>query len=295
MANSTWTAADLPDMSGRTVVVTGASSGIGTVTARDLAQVGARVVLAVRDVAKGERVADTITGKTEVRQLDLSDLASVRTFADEWSGDLDVLVNNAGIMAVPRGRTADGFELQIGTNHLGHFALTNLLLPHVTDRVVTVASAAHRFGRISLADLNWEKRRYQAWLAYGQSKLANLLFTVELQRRLTASGSAVRALAAHPGVATTQLGSHLRGPQALVMKQLGRFVFQDADHGALPTLYAATADLPGDTYLGPAGRGGGTPRVEKRSALNSDRTIARQLWDLSARLTGTDLPVSADS
>src|SRR3954447_13559167 len=172
MASSGWTADDLPNLDGRTFVVTGANSGIGLAAARALAKAGARVVLAVRDPEKGERAAATVGGNAEVRPLDLADLSSVRAFADAWDGDIDVLVNNAGVMATPERRTADGFELQIGTNHLGHFALTNLLLPRVRDRVVTVASTAHRTGTIDLDDLNWERREYQAWRAYGQSKLA---------------------------------------------------------------------------------------------------------------------------
>src|SRR3954466_13690951 len=208
MSTSKWTAADLPRLDGRTVVVTGANSGIGLVAARELARAGARVVLAVRDTAKGERAAATIAGEREVRRLDLADLASVRHLADAWDGPIDVLVNNAGVMAVPLSRTADGFEMQIGTNHLGHFALTGLLLPHVNHRVVTLASAAHRTGRIDLDDLNWERRRYDRWRAYGQSKLANLLFTHELQRRLFEAGSRVLAVAAHPGWAATNLQSH---------------------------------------------------------------------------------------
>src|SRR6478735_4667902 len=196
MTSTGWTAADLPSQKGRVFIVTGANSGIGLPTARALAEAGAHVVLAVRDVAKGETVAASIAGDTEVRRLDLADLASIRAFADAWQGDVDVLINNAGVMATPEKRTVDGFELQIGTNHLGHFALTNLLLPHITDRVVTVASGAHRAGSISLDDLNWQSRRYQRWPAYQQSKLANLLFTLELQRLLTTTDSPVRALAA---------------------------------------------------------------------------------------------------
>ena len=203
-----WTAADLPDLNGSTVVVTGANSGLGLVTARELARAGAHVVMAVRDEARGRAAAASIVGSYEVRRLDLADLSSVRTFAAEWTGDLDILINNAGVMAVPSARTVDKFEMQFGTNHLGHFALTNLLLPSITDRVVTVSSMAHRMGRIVLDDLNWERRRYQSWAAYGQSKLANLLFTLELERRLTAAGSAVRAVAAHPGYAATNLQSH---------------------------------------------------------------------------------------
>src|SRR3954452_22369647 len=205
MTQNKWTATDVPREDGRTFVITGANSGIGLVAARELGRAGARVVLAVRDEGKGSAAAATLPGQTEVRRLDLADLASVRAFAEAWDGEIDVLVNNAGVMAVPERRTKDGFELQIGTNHLGHFALTNLLLSHVTDRVVTVSSGAHRAGKIDLEDLNWQRRRYRRWSAYGQSKLANLLFTAELQRRLAVAGSDVRAVAAHPGYAATNL------------------------------------------------------------------------------------------
>ena len=296
MPSSRWTAADLPDLHGRTAIVTGASSGLGTITARELARAGAHVVLAVRDVAKGEGVAATIAGDTEVRPLDLASLASVRAFADAWDGDVDLLINNAGIMAVPQARTADGFESQIGTNHLGHFALTNLLLPLVTDRVVNVASGAHRFGRIDLADLNWETRRYDAWRAYGQSKLANLLFTSELQRRLTQAGSGVRALAAHPGYSATHLqgntGSRL---QTALMAVGNRLMAQSDADGALPTLYAATQDLPGGSYVGPDGIGEfrGHPALVGRSKAAQDAATARGLWDLSEQLTGVSWPTRA--
>ena len=209
---SDWTAADLPSFAGRTVIVTGANSGLGEVTARELARVGAKVILAVRNTAKGDAAAAGMPGDVEVRKLDLQDLASVRAFADGVDA-VDVLVNNAGIMAVPYAQTVDGFESQIGTNHLGHFALTNLLLPKVTDRVVTVSSMMHLIGYISLKDLNWKSRPYLAWPAYGQSKLANLLFTSELQRRLDAAGSAVRALAAHPGYSATNLQGIRRHPR----------------------------------------------------------------------------------
>ncbi len=201
---SEWTAADLPSFAGRTVIITGANSGLGEVTARELSRVGAKVIMAVRNTAKGDEAAARMPNEVEVRKLDLQDLASVRAFADRVAA-VDVLVNNAGIMAVPYAQTVDGFESQIGTNHLGHFALTNLLLPRITDRVVTVASMMHLFGRINLKDLNWKARPYLAWPAYGQSKLANLLFTKELQRRLDAAGSKVRALAAHPGYSATNL------------------------------------------------------------------------------------------
>ena len=281
-----WTAADLPGQSGRTIIVTGATSGLGLVTARELARVGARVVLAVRDPGKGERVAAAMPGHTEVRRLDLADLASVRAFAAGWAEPLDVLINNAGIMRVPQGRTRDGFELQIGTNHLGPFALTNLLLPHITSRVVTVSSQLHRRGRLDLDDLNWEHRPYHSLQAYCDSKLANLLFTLELQRRLTAAGSSVLAVAAHPGIATTNLTSHLHG----IGSTLGRAVkhlFNDAEHGALPTLYAATQDVPGAGYIGPDGPGHlrGYPAIGTPSKRARDPELARRLWDVSARLT----------
>jgi NAD(P)-dependent dehydrogenase (short-subunit alcohol dehydrogenase family) len=296
MPSSQWTAADLPDLSGRTVVVTGASSGLGVVTARELARAGARVVLAVRDTAKGERVAATIAGDREVRRLDLADLASVRAFAEGWTGDLDLLVNNAGIMAVPQGKTVDGFESQIGTNHLGHFALTNLLLPHVTGRVVTVSSGAHRIGKLHLDDLNWEHRRYDRWRVYGQSKLANLLFTLELQRRLDAAGSAVRAVAAHPGYAATDLQSHSGSAiNDLVMSVGNRLLAQSATMGALPTLYAATQDVPGGGFVGPDGLAEqrGHPKLVGRTKAAQDADGARRLWDLSEELTGVRWPLPA--
>jgi NAD(P)-dependent dehydrogenase (short-subunit alcohol dehydrogenase family) len=284
----------MASQAGRTVVVTGASSGIGLVTARELAQAGARVVLAVRDTAKGEAAAATMAGEVEVRRLDLADLASVRAFADGWTGALDVLVNNAGVMALPERRTADGFEMQVGTNHLGHFALTNLLLPHVTDRVVTVASMAHRAGRIRLDDLNFERGGYRPWVAYGQSKLANLLFTMELQRKLEDAGSPVRSVAAHPGYASTDL--HLASERRLVglFMRIGDQLFaQPGEQGALPTLFAATEDLPGNSYVGPDGlremRGG--PTLVGRAPTASDPVMAECLWDLSEELTGVRFPL----
>jgi NAD(P)-dependent dehydrogenase (short-subunit alcohol dehydrogenase family) len=291
-----WTTADLPAQAGRTVVVTGANSGLGLATARELARAGARVVLAVRDVARGEQAAATIEGTTEVRALDLADLDSVRAFAAGWTGNLDVLVNNAGIMMVPAGVTADGFELQFGTNHLGHFALTNLLLPHVTDRVVTVSSGMHRQGSIDLADLNWERRPYNATKAYGQSKLANLLFTLELQRRLVEAGSRVRALAAHPGYAATNLQGR-SGNSVLdgALKLANVLVAQSDSQGALPTLAAATRDLPGGSYVGPDGfqEMRGYPTLVGRTPEASDPELAKRVWKASAELTGADFPVAA--
>ena len=290
---SRWSTGDLPDQSGRTVIVTGANSGIGLTAARALACRGARVVLAVRDEEKGRRAAGTIQGPTEVRRLDLADLASVRAFASGWTGDVDVLINNAGIMAVPEARTKDGFEAQIGTNHLGHFALTGLLLEQVTDRVVTLASRAHRIGRIRLSDLNWETGGYSRWPAYGQSKLANLLFTLELQRRLGAAGSALRALAAHPGYTSTNLQSHTGSAIQNALMAIGnRVIGQSDEQGALPTLFAATQDLPGASYVGPDGRGEirGHPTLVGRSAAASDSETAARLWELSERLTGVSYP-----
>ncbi|CCH89376.1 Short-chain dehydrogenase/reductase SDR [Modestobacter italicus] len=291
---TSWTTADIPPQTGRTVVVTGGNSGLGLATARALAAAGARVVLAVRDPTRGEQAAAGLPGQVEVRRLDLADLASVRAFAQAWTGDLDVLVANAGIMAVPEARTADGFELQFGTNHLGHFALTNLLLPHVTDRVVTVSSGLHASGRIVLDDLNWERRTYSATGAYAQSKLANLLSTLELQRRLTAAGSPVRAMAAHPGWAATNLqsGSGSRLKDA-AMALGNRVAAVSSEQGALPTLFAAVADVPGGSYAGPSGPlMRGTPTLAGRSPAASDPALARQLWTASAALTGVDLPAS---
>ena len=288
-----WTAADLPAMEGRTVIVTGANSGIGLAAAKAFAGAGARVVLAVRDLAKGEKAAESVPGDREVRRLDLADLSSVRAFAGAWEGDVDVLVNNAGVMAVPEGRTVDGLETQFGTNHLGHFALTGLLLPHVRDRVVTISSQAHRQGRIDLDDLNWERKRYQRWAAYGQSKLANLLFTLELQRRLDEQGSAVRAVAAHPGWSATNLQSHTGNPLQSAFMRLGNLVLAQSDErGALPTLYAAVEDLPGASYVGPNGFGEsrGYPKLVSRTAAAMDADMARRLWERSEELTGISYP-----
>jgi NAD(P)-dependent dehydrogenase (short-subunit alcohol dehydrogenase family) len=290
----TWTAADLPDQTGRTYVITGGNSGIGFEAARMLARVGANVILAVRDQAKGERATAEIPG-ARVRMLDLASLDSVRAFAADTTDAFDVLVNNAGVMALPLSRTAEGFEMHIGVNHLGPFALTNLLLPMITDRVVTVSSGAHRMGRIDLTDLNWERRPYRRWNAYGQSKLANLLFTLELDRRLRAAGSAVQALAAHPGYSATNLQSHYGHPVADRLLALGNRLFaQTSEMGALPTVYAATQDLPGASYVGPSGRGEkrGYPALVGRSAGASDLALAERLWEESEKLTVVSFPDS---
>jgi NAD(P)-dependent dehydrogenase (short-subunit alcohol dehydrogenase family) len=285
----------VPELGGRVAIVTGASSGIGRATAAALATAGARVVLAVRNLDAGRAVAEALRGDVEVRQLDLAGLASVRAFADAWQGRIDLLINNAGVMAPPLGRTADGFELQFGTNHLGHFALTNLLLEHVSGRVVTVSSTVHRIGRIDFADLNSERKPYNAWRAYAQSKLANLLFTAELQRRLTAAGSTVLSGAAHPGYAATNLQFHSGSRLTDRLNAIGNRLFaQSAEDGALPTLYAALADVPGNAYAGPGGflEQRGAPKLVGRSAAAKDAAAARRLWEVSEALTGTRFPLS---
>lgn len=286
----------MPDLTGKTIVITGANSGIGLEAARGFAARNAHVVLAVRNESAGRSAAAAIGGSTEVRRLDLADLSSVRDFATDWSGGIHVLVNNAGVMVPPLGRTQDGFELQFGINHLGHFALTNLLLPQVTGRVVTVASGAHRQGSIDFDDLNWNTRRYRGGqAAYAQSKLANLLFTLELRRRLEESGSAVSAVAAHPGMASTNLGSHVDGMMKAVAGIAVRFFSQSATAGAAPTLFAATEPIPSGSYAGPGHRGGltGPPTLVGRTSTASDPVIAARLWEASERLTGIRYPLSA--
>ena len=287
---------DLPNLTGRTAVVTGASSGIGQSVAHALAGAGARVVLAVRNPAKGQAVAAAIAGRTEVRPLDLSQLDSVRAFAAAWDGPIDLLVNDAGVSPPTLIRTADGFESKLGVNHLGHFALTNLLLEQVTGRVVTVASQAERMARLDFDDLNWERRPYQPSRAYNDSKLANLLFSAELQRRLTAAGSPVKAMAAHPGLVNTPIYQH-DGPRRLAdaaWALLLRLVAQDANHGALPVLFAAVADVPGDSFAGPRhlAHMRGAPQLIGRSAAAEDPNLARRLWTVSEQLTGVRSPLA---
>jgi NAD(P)-dependent dehydrogenase (short-subunit alcohol dehydrogenase family) len=283
-------------MTGQTVIVTGANSGIGRAAAQAFAGAGARVVLAVRAIDRGQAAAGAMAGETEVRQLDLASLASVHEFATAWEGDIDVLINNAGVMVPPLTRTADGFELQFGSNHLGHFALTNLLLEHVTGRVVTVSSTGHRMGSIDFDDLNWEHKPYRAWRAYGQSKLANLLFTAELQRRLTDAGSDVLATAAHPGYAATNLQFHSGNRMFDLLGAAGnRLLAQDEKGGALPTLYAAIADIPGNSFAGPGGfmEQRGAPKLVGRSSAAKDMEVAQRLWDVSGVLTGIRFPLGA--
>jgi NAD(P)-dependent dehydrogenase (short-subunit alcohol dehydrogenase family) len=283
-----WTEADIPDQAGRTFVVTGANSGIGLAIAKALGAAGARVICACRDTTKGKAALAGLPGAFEVRPLDLADQSAVAAFAVELTDRVDVLINNAGVMAVPERRTADGFELQFGTNHLGHFALTGRLLPRLTDRVVSVSSLMHRYGRIRLEDLNW-RRGYRRWPAYCQSKLANLMFAYDLQHRLIAAGSTVRSLAAHPGYASTNLQSHTESPQGAVMVVGNRLFGQSAATGALPALYAATVpDLPGGGYFGPGGPGElrGHPRQVGSSRASHDRRVQRELWAASEALTG---------
>ncbi|MBT3159278.1 SDR family oxidoreductase [Streptomyces sp. CHA1] len=297
----------LPGLSGITAVVTGANSGLGAATTLALAKGGARVVMACRDLAKAERTAAAVRrvvpeAKVPLVGLDLADLSSVAEAAEEIGktsgGRIDLLVNNAGVMALPERRTVDGFEMQFGTNHLGHFALTAHLLPYLgTDgpaRVVTVSSLAHRMGRIDFDNLNAE-RGYGSWPAYGRSKLANLLFTAELARRARAAGLDLTAVSAHPGLAATELGQ--AGPKmagrswAARMERATRLFTQPASVGALPVLLAATDPAArGGAYYGPAGplecRGGAGPA--RLSARAKDPVTARRLWDVSAALTGVD-------
>jgi NAD(P)-dependent dehydrogenase (short-subunit alcohol dehydrogenase family) len=302
MSETKWSARDIPDQAGRVAVVTGANSGLGYATALELARAGATVLLACRDTAKGERAQAAIrqaapAADTQLAELDLADLGSVRAFAANVVAQqphLDVLINNAGVMAPPRRLTTDGFESQIGTNHLGHFALTGLLLGPLLaaaePRVVTLSSGVHRIGRINFDDLQSE-RRYINWMAYGQSKLANLLFCFELQRRATEAGTGLVSVAAHPGYAATNL--QFAGPshsyEKAIMAVGNKLIAQSAEMGALPTLYAATApDLPGGSFVGPDGfmEQRGHPKVVTAAGRAYDQAAWRRLWEISEELTG---------
>jgi NAD(P)-dependent dehydrogenase (short-subunit alcohol dehydrogenase family) len=301
-----WTAADVPDQAGRTAVITGANSGIGFETARVLAEHGAAVVLACRDAGRAQDAAGRICvavphATVTIVRLDLASLASIREAAEKIRGrhdTLDLLINNAGLMIPPPGVTADGFEPQIGTNHLGHFALTGLLLDRLLlvegSRVVTVSSNAHRSGRINFDDLQPERGHRRMASYYSQSKLANLLFTYELQRRLTAADARTAALAAHPGTSRTELTRNMPAVFDLANRTLGWTFTQSAQMGALPTLRAATDPAArGGEYYGPRGRFEfrGYPRRVQSNARSHDEDVQRRLWQESERLTNVTYPV----
>ena len=302
MAAAKWTASNIPPQRGKTALITGANSGIGYQTAVELARAGMHVMLGCRSSEKGHQAAETlqraVPGATaEVTVLDMASLDSIRSVADAWrERPLDVLVNNAGVMALPsRELTADGFERQFGTNHLGHFALTGLLLPALlrapAARVVTVASLAHRNGEIDFDNLQSE-RQYKPMATYNNSKLANLLFAFELERRARAAQVALRSVAAHPGVARTRIfenGPGTQGLRVMIFKAVSPFLLQSDAMGALPTLYAATAaEAQGGQYIGPDGflEVKGFPKVVKPRPQALDEATARKLWSRSEELTG---------
>ena len=298
-----WTYKDIPDQEGRVVIVTGGNSGIGYEAALALAGKNAQVILAVRNVNKGEEAVKAICQKypdaeVKVMALDLSDLKSVRAFAQIFLAQydrLDILINNAGVMALPQRKTVDGFEMQFGTNHLGHFALTGMLLPALKKttgaRIVTVSSDLHTFGEIHFDDLQWEKK-YDRRGAYAQSKLANLLFAYELQRRLTAAEINIISVGCHPGYAATNLqtaGPQMEGSafKIWMMKAMNALLAQGQDMGALPTLFAATAaEVNGCDYIGPAGGMRGYPKKLMSNNKSYDEALARQLWAVSEELCG---------
>lgn len=310
MRGERWTATDIPDLTGKRFVVTGVTSGLGASIALELARHGAAVVLAARSEAKLEHTQEQIRSEVPTAELaplvvDLSDLGSVRRAAARASsfGPLDCLVNNAGVMATPYARTVDGFELQLATNHLGPFALTGLLLPQLVasgdGRVVSTSSMTHLVAlRPPLGDPRTQSGRYSKWGSYAQSKLADLLFTFELDRRLGAAGLPVRALAAHPGYSATGLMHSAlgdpgqAGPISRAIHAIFSVLGQPADQGALPTLMAATADLPGSTYIGPDGlmQMRGFPQVVTTSRGARNRTAQRRLWEISEDATGVRYP-----
>jgi len=305
-----WTSAQIPDQGGRTAIVTGANSGLGLSAARELARHGAKVVLACRNAEKGAAAVSEIESavpgaQVELAELDLGSLASVEAFAGAFRArhgaeGLDLMINNAGVMAPPRRETADGFELQLGTNLLGHFALTGRLIGLMQGRedarVVTLSSNAHKMGRIDFDDLQSE-RGYKRWSAYGQSKLADLMFTLELDRRLRAAGSSVHSVASHPGYAATNLQTAAApAVDRIVMRMTNLVMAQGADMGALPTLYAATfPDLEGGSYVGPDGIGEfrGHPHVVSPSRAARDEQVAARLWEVSEELTGVHFELGA--
>jgi len=294
-----WAVDDIPDLRGKLIVVTGANSGIGRESTRNLHRRGANVVMACRNMEKARAAADEIerdggSGTLEVGRLDLADLGSVRAFAESMLGRgrvIDVLMNNAGVMALDRSRTVDGFESQLGTNHLGHFALTGLLLPIVGGanggRIVTVSSIAHRPGRVRLDDPHFERRRYSRWGAYFQSKLANVHFGLELDRRLRASRSPVLSVLAHPGTARTELGKNGTAATNFVMRRLTPVLVRTGVQGCEAQLRAAVDPaVSGGEMYGPRWMAFGAPRVEVPSRRGRDSEAARRLWELSERATG---------
>lgn len=298
MSKKKWDSNDIPDQKGRIAIVTGSSSGIGYETARVLANKNAEVIMAVRNLQKGNAALDKIKAgyqdaDVKVMELDIASLESVRRFTEDFKKNysrLDLLINNAGVMMPPYSKTADGFELQFGTNHLGHFALTGLLMDLIinteSSRVVNVSSTSHKSGKIDFDDLDWEKRTYKKMRAYGDSKIANIYFTYELQRNLEKAGSKTIAVASHPGWTATELQRHVG-----IVNFLNRFFSQGIDMGALPTLYAAIApDVKGGDYYGPAGwlEMRGYPKKVESNKLSHDTEIARRLWEVSEKLTGIE-------
>jgi NAD(P)-dependent dehydrogenase (short-subunit alcohol dehydrogenase family) len=305
-APAKWTAAEIPTLGGKLAIVTGANSGLGLETTRALARKGAKVILACRSRSKADSAIAELAADGIARDLlefgacDLSSLASIRAFADAVRSEhahVDLLINNAGVMALPYGKTVDGFEMQFGTNHLGHFALTGLLLDRLlastSARVVTLSSLTHAYARMRFDDLH-ASRRYNEWLVYGRSKLANLLFTFELQRRLEQRAQATISVAAHPGYANTNLLAPSMSASRLLERVVGlgsRLVAQDASMGALPTLYAATGEhVRGGEFYGPGGIGGitGHPKRTKAMPQAYDRRAAERLWQISIEQTGVD-------
>ncbi len=296
MSTMKWDANNVEDQKGKIAIVTGSSSGIGLETARVLTNKNAKVIIAVRNLEKGNNATDKIKGQNknadvEVMKIDLADLESVKKFVEEFKSkysNLDLLINNAGVMIPPYSKTKDGFELQFGTNHLGHFALTAQLFDLIKDtpnsRIVNVSSGAHKAGNINFNDLAWEKRNYKAWKAYGDSKIANLYFTYELARKLTGKNIDTITAAAHPGWTATDLQRH-----SSFVGLLNKFFAQGIDMGALPTLYAATVkDVKSGDYFGPSGwqEMKGYPKKVESNELSHDQKIAAKLWEVSEELTG---------